>query len=218
MLLYRITNDNFEVNEYLKGNIIFNKKETLFYKKRNNCLYEVNTFIYDDKIYKHFYYFPQDAYEIAKILLKLSCYKNKKNNHLSILEYSIDNLNALNKVGFGNYNCLKRMDYVNEDKIYKIKPFENSSYPVLEFRFLQSDNISVTKKIWSINAHTPLPDDLNDLKKLKQLIYYKLHCETILKNLGVNYPHGLDGLMRISKHYDNVKEIEIPKCYLKILY
>lgn len=218
MYLYRITNDKEEIQEYLKGNIHFKREENLFNKRPSNCLYEINTFVYDDKIYKHFYYFPQDAYEISKILLNFPKNVLSQTNNMTILEYSVDNLLAYNKVGFGNYNCLKRKDYIDEDKLYRLTPFENSTYPVLEFRFKENDKIDITKRKWSFDKFTPLPNNLNDLKKLKQFIYYKLHCESILNELGINYPHGLDGLMRISKHYDNIKEIEIPKYYIKSLY
>ena len=59
----------------------------------------------------------------------------------------------------------------------------------------------------------PIPESLNNLKKLKQFILYKTYLEKILSDLNVNYPHGRDGLMRISKYNKNVKEISIPEKY-----
>lgn len=218
MYLYRITNNKKEIEDYLSGNVYFNKDESLFNKRPNNCLYEVNTFIYDQKIYKHFYYFPLDAYEISKVLLNFPKSQYSKTAEMTILEYSVDAVIAHNKIGFGNYSCLKRKDYIDKDKWCRITPFENSTYPVLEFRFEETDKINITKRKWSFDKFTPFPNNINDLKKLKQFIYYKLHCEAILNDLKVNYPHSLDGLMRISRCNDNIKEFEIPKYYMKLLY
>lgn len=218
MYLYRITNNKQEILEYLKGNIYFNENENLFNKRKNNSLYEINTFIYDNKVYKHFYYFPLDAYEISKILLNFSPNYKKDMTDITILEYYVDNSIAHNKVGFGNYNCLKRKDYIDKKDLYHITPFEDSTYPVLEFRFCKNDEINITKRKWSFDKFTPFPNNLNDLKKLKQFIYYKINCESILNDLGVNYPRGTNGLMRISKSYNNVKDFEIPKKYMKVLY
>ena len=218
MYLYRITNNKLEIDAYLNNELYFGSQEGLFNTKSRNGLYAVNTFVYDDKLYKHFYYFPQDAYQISQILLNFPKVQNNISSNMTILEYSVDKNIAYNKAGFGNYNCLKRKDYVAEELIHRITPFENSTYPVLEFRFDNSEKIHITKRKWILNKSTPLPDSLNDLKKLKQLIYYKLHCEAILNEFGVNYPHGPDGLMRISNHYNNIKKIEIPKYYVKLLY
>ena len=136
MLAYRIIIDNNEL-KYYKNNKIYYDNEPIF-NVNNHSLYEVNTFPNKDGLYKYFYYYPQDAFEIAKILLNL----NHNINQLHILEYYLDNNEIIDKVGFGNYRRLVRKTYVPTDKQYKLFPNQNSTYPVLEIRL---DNTNKTK-------------------------------------------------------------------------
>ncbi len=216
MFIYRITKYQEEIKQYLEKNVYFGNNEGLF-SYQSKGIYKINTFKYtDNTIYKHFYYFPIDAFEISKILLENSTLSSDKFSQLYILEYYINNDEVLDKIGFGNYNCLRRKDYINN--YFKKIPFENGTYPVLEIRLEASDNVQVTNKSFVIDKYTPLPNDLNNLKKLRQFIYYKMHIEEILEALDVKYPHGKDGLMRISEGYHNIKTIKIPNKYRKILY
>lgn len=215
MLLYRITTDKEEIRKYEQKIIHFNNEPVFFNKPNPASIYKLNTFPYEDKMYKHFYYFPQDAFEISKLLLKFSSYYHPKIYNINILEYSVDNMTVLNKIGFGNYGGLHRLDYIPKELNKKIN---NSSYPVIEFRLDKQDSIYPTEKKWIISKLDPLPNDLNDLVKLKQFIYYKIHCEDILNDFNVNYPHNKNGIMKICMDNNNIKEIVIPKKYIKYLY
>lgn len=210
MLVYRITQDENEILEY-KKNMVYFDNHPIFNTPYTNTLYELNTFPNKNGIYKHFYYFPQDAFEIAKILLALKQYQT--NNIITILEYELNNNSIINKIGFGNYNGLKRKDYLPKSKLIHISPYENSSYPVLEIRVNKNEEIKISNKSFAIENQMTIPESLNDLTKLKQFILYKTYLEKILADLDVNYPHGHDGLMRISKYNKNVKEISIPEKY-----
>ena len=86
MLVYRITQDENEILEYSKNRVYFDNKP-IFNTPYKNTLYELNTFPNKLGVYKHFYYFPQDAFEIAKILLKLQ--QKQQNNIITILSISI---------------------------------------------------------------------------------------------------------------------------------
>lgn len=210
MLVYRITQDENEILEY-KKNMVYFDNQPIFNTPYTNALYELNTFPNKNGIYKHFYYFPQDAFEIAKILLTLKQYRT--NNIITILEYELNNNSIINKIGFGNYNGLKRKDYLPKSKLIHISPYENSSYPVLEIRVNKNEEIKISNKSFAIENQMTIPESLNDLTKLKQFILYKTYLEKVLADLDVNYPHGYDGLMRISKYNKNVKEISIPEKY-----
>lgn len=217
MVAYRITQDVNEISEYKQNRIYFENKP-IFNTPYNNALYEINTFPNKDGIYKHFYYFPQDAFEISKILLSLQQIQTNKENIITILEYELNNNSIINKIGFGNYNCLRRKDYLPKSKLIHISPYENSSYPVLEIRVNKDEKIKITNNSFTIDKHSLLPNELNDLRKLKQFILYKTYLERILYDLNVNYPHGRDGLMRIAKYNKNVKEISIPEKYREFIY
>ena len=214
MLVYRITQDENEILEYNKNRVYFDNKP-IFNTPYKNTLYELNTFPNKNGVYKHFYYFPQDAFEIAKILLNLQ--QKQQNNIITILEYELNNNSIINKIGFGNYNGLKRKDYLPKAKLIHISPYENSSYPVLEIRVSKNEEIKISNNYFTIEKEMPIPESLNNLKKLKQFILYKTYLEKILSDLNVNYPHGSDGLMRISKYNKNVKEISIPEKYKRFI-
>ena len=114
MYAYRITNDINEIY-YYKNNEIYYYNHPLFNINKNS-LYKVNTFPDTDKIVKHFYYFSEDAFEIAKIILSIN--NNIKN--IFILEYIIDNNEIIDNIGFGNYKKLVRKNYIPDNKLYKI--------------------------------------------------------------------------------------------------
>lgn len=216
MLAYRITQDKNEISQYKEKKIYFDNKP-VFNTPYKNTLYELNTFPDKNGIHKHFYYFPQDAFELSKILLYLQLRQTNKKGTITILEYELDNNLIINKIGFGNYNCLKRKDYLPESKLIHISPYENSSYPVLEIRVNKDDSIKTTNNSFIIENDLSIPEKLNNLVKLKQFILYKTYLERILYDLNVNYPHGRDGLMMISKYNGNVKELTIPEKYRKFI-
>ena len=211
LLVYRIIKDKKEYECYINKQIYFNNIP-IFNIQNKNSLYKLNTFVYQNKIYKHFFYFPQDAFEIAKILIN-----NENKKGIKILEYQLNNNSVINKIGFGNYGALKRKDYLPKNKLIHISPYENSTYPVIEIRIDQAINAITTNNCFDIDAHLPIPNSLNNKEKLKQLILYKIYLEKILNDFNIVYPHGKDGLMRISEHYKNIKQLTIPDKYLKIL-
>ena len=211
MLAYRITMDLNEL-KYYQNNIIYYDNKPIF-NIDNNSLYKVNTFPNKNEIYKYFYYYPIDAYEIAKIILKL----NTSIDSIYILEYNLDNKEIINKVGFGNYRCLVRKDYIPIHKQYKIYPYLNSTYPVLEIRLKPNNTMNPTGNIYSIDRNTKIPTDLNRLNKLREYILYKIYLEKVIADFNINYPHSDDGLMIISKHEGNIKKLVIPKKYQRLI-
>ena len=211
MLAYRISIDKNEILSY-KSNQIYYKKNEIFNTNKNS-LYKVNTFKNNSKKYKYFYYFPQDAFEISKIILSI----NKTINNVHILEYEINNYDVYDKFGFGNYKNLKRKDYIPKNKIYKITPYEDSTYPVLEIKMNINDNINITNNIFKTKINDTIPNDLNKLKKLREYILYKIYLEKVLNDFNINYPHNSDGLMIISKYNNNIKKIILPKKYQRIV-
>ena len=211
MLAYRITIDKNEIDFYKKNKIYYDNKP--IFNIRKNSLYKVNTFICNDKIGKYFYYFPLDAYEIAKIVLRL----NNKINNIYILEYELNNNEVIDKFGFGNYRNLKRKDYIPQGKLYKIHPYDNSTYPVLELKMPKTSEIRTTNNIFNININDSIPSYLNRLRKLREYILYKIYLEKVMNDFDINYPHSNDGLMIISKQNNNVKELFLPKKYQKLI-
>lgn len=207
MLAYRITIDSNELKYYHNNKIYYDNNP--IFNTTKNSLYEINTFPNKDGIYKYFYYYPIDAYEIAKIVLKL----NHNIDNVYILEYILDNNEIINKVGFGNYRRLVRKDYVPIHKQYKIYPYLNSTYPVLEIRMNPSNIIIPSGNIYSIDRNTLIPTKLNKQNKLREYILYKIYLEKVLADFNINYPHNEDGIMIISKHEGNVKKLVIPKKY-----
>lgn len=211
MLAYRIIIDNNEL-KYYKNNKIYYDNEPIFNVK-NHSLYEVNTFPNKDGLYKYFYYYPQDAFEIAKIVLNL----NHNIKSLYIVEYYLDNEEIIDKVGFGNYRKLVRKKYVPTDKQYKMFPRANSTYPVLEIRLNEKNTIKTTNNIYKIDKNTTIPNNLNKLKKLREYILYKIYLEKVIREFNINYPHNEDGIMIISKYEGNIKKLEIPKKYQRLI-
>ncbi len=211
MLAYRIIIDNNELN-YYKNNKVYYDNEPMFNIK-SNSLYKVNTFPNEDRIYKYFYYYPQDAFEIAKLVLNL----NHNIDSLCIAEYYLDNNEIIDKVGFGNYRKLVRKKYVPTDKQYKLFPCINSTYPVLEIRLNDSNTIKPTNNIYTIDKNTTIPNDLNKLKKLREYILYKIYLEKIINDFNIRYPHNEDGIMIISKYEGNIKKLVIPKNYQRLI-
>lgn len=211
MLAYRITMDLNELKYYQNNKIYYDNKP--IFNIDNNSLYKVNTFPNKNEIYKYFYYYPIDAYEIAKIILKL----NTSIDSIYILEYNLDNKEIINKVGFGNYRCLVRKDYIPIHKQYKIYPYLNSTYPVLEIRLKPNNTMNPTGNIYSIDRNTKIPTDLNRLNKLREYILYKIYLEKVIADFNINYPHSDDGLMIISKHEGNIKKLVIPKKYQRLI-
>lgn len=213
MLAYRITYDEDEIKQYDNGQVYYDNK-TIFKSSYKNGLYEINTFPKDNLIHKHFYYFPQDAYEIAQILLNYP--KPHNIDQIAVLEYELNNNTIIDKIGFGNYNCLKRKDYLPKTKLIHISPYENSTYPVLEIRLNKGMNINVTNNKYLLKKESSI-NKLNREDKLKQFMLYKVYLEYFLNDLNINYPHGPDGLMRISKINNNVKKIVLPDKYFKYI-
>lgn len=211
MLVYRISIDEFEINEYKKNKIYYENKS--IFNINNNSLYKVNTFKNSNIHCKYFYYFPQDAFEIAKIVLNI----NKNIKDISILEYDINKNEIFDKFGFGNYRNLMRKKYIPEDKLYKIHPYENSTYPVLELKMNNTNTINVTNNIFKIDINSFIPDELNKLKKLREYILYKLYLEKVMDDFNINYPHGSDGLMIITKDNKNIKKLYLPKKYQNLI-
>lgn len=211
MYAYRITLD---INEilYYKENKVYYYNEPLFNINKNS-LYKVNTFPDTDKVTKHFYYFPIDAFEIAKIILKL----NMNIDNIYILEYSLDNNEIINKVGFGNYRRLVRKKYIPAHKQYKLYPYLNNTYPVLEIRMNKSNKISPTGNIYCIDRNNLIPTKLNKQNKLREYILYKIYLEKVLRDFNISYPHEEDGLMIISNHENNIKKLVIPKKYQRLI-
>lgn len=212
MLAYRIVIDNNELN-YYKNNKIYYDNEPIF-NVPSNSLYEVNTFPNKNGTYKHLYYYPEDAFEIAKIVLKL----NHTIDHLYILEYMLDNNEIIDKVGFGNYRSLVRKKYIPIEKHYKIFPYLNSTYPVLEIRLDNTNIITPTNNIFTIDNNTIIPSYLNKSIKLREYILYKIYLEKVIHDFNINYHHNEDGLMIISKYEGNVKKLTIPKNYQRLIY
>ena len=211
MLAYRITMDLNELKYYQNNKIYYDNKP--IFNIDNNSLYKVNTFPNKNEIYKYFYYYPEDAYEIARLILKL----NTSIDSIYILEYNLDNKEIINKVGFGNYRCLVRKDYIPIHKQYKIYPYLNSTYPVLEIRLKPNNTMNPTGNIYSIDRNTKIPTDLNRLNKLREYILYKIYLEKVIADFNINYPHSDDGLMIISKHEGNIKKLVIPKKYQRLI-
>lgn len=211
MLAYRIVMDNNELN-YYKNNKVYYDNEPIF-NINYDSLYKVNTFPNKNGIYKYFYYYPQDAFEIAKIILNL----NHNINHLYILEYYLDNNEIIDKVGFGNYRNLVRKNYVPIEKQYKIFPYLNSTYPVLEIRLNDSNTIKPTNNIYIIDKKIEIPKYLNRLKKLREYVLYKIYLEKVINDFNISYPHNDDGLMIISKYEGNIKKLVIPKKYQRLI-
>ena len=211
MLAYRFTKDLNEL-KYYKNNKIYYDNEPIFNINKRS-LYEVNTFPNKEGIYKYFYYYPEDAYEIAKIVLKLDL----DIDSIYILEYNLDNKEIINNVGFGNYRCLVRKDYVPIYKQYKLYPYLNNTYPVLEIRLKPSNIMNTTGNIYRISRNTNIPNELNRLNKLREYILYKIYLEKVISDFNINYPHTDDGLMIISKTEGNVKKLVIPKKYQKLI-
>lgn len=211
MLAYRITIDSNELKYYHNNKIYYDNKP--IFNTTKNSLYEINTFPNKDGIYKYFYYYPIDAYEIAKIVLKL----NHNIDNVYILEYILDNNEIINKVGFGNYRRLVRKDYVPIHKQYKIYPYLYSTYPVLEIRMNPNNIIIPSGNIYSIDRNTLIPTKLNKQNKLREYILYKIYLEKVLVDFNINYPHDEDGLMIITKHEGNVKKLTIPKKYQSLI-
>lgn len=211
MLVYRISTDEFEINEYKKNKVYYENKP--IFNINNNSLYKVNTFKTSNNHCKYFYYFPQDAYEIAKLVLNI----NKNIKDISILEYDINKNEIFDKFGFGNYRNLMRKKYIPEDKLYKIHPYENSTYPVLELKMNNTNTINVTNNIFKIDINSFIPDELNKLKKLREYILYKLYLEKVMDDFNINYPHGSDGLMIITKDNKNIKKLYLPKKYQNLI-
>lgn len=211
MLVYRISTDEFEINEYKKNKVYYENKS--IFNINNNSLYKVNTFKTSNNHCKYFYYFPQDAYEIAKLVLNI----NKNIKDISILEYDINKNEIFDKFGFGNYRNLMRKKYIPEDKLYKIHPYENSTYPVLELKMNNTNAINVTNNIFKIDINSFIPDELNKLKKLREYILYKLYLEKVMDDFNINYPHGSDGLMIITKDNKNIKKLYLPKKYQNLI-
>ena len=211
MLVYRISTDEFEINEYKKNKVYYENKS--IFNINNNSLYKVNTFKTSNNHCKYFYYFPQDAYEIAKLVLNI----NKNIKDISILEYDINKNEIFDKFGFGNYRNLIRKKYIPEDKLYKIHPYENSTYPVLELKMNNTNAINVTNNIFKIDINSFIPDELNKLKKLREYILYKLYLEKVMDDFNINYPHGSDGLMIITKDNKNIKKLYLPKKYQNLI-
>lgn len=212
MLAYRITIDLNELKYYLNNKIYYDNKP--IFNINNNSLYKVNTFPNKKGIYKYFYYYPLDAYEISKLILKI----NTSIDNIYILEYNLDNKEIINKVGFGNYKYLVRKDYVPIHKQYKIYPYLNSTYPVLEIRMNPNNIIIPSGNIYSIDRKTQMPNELNKHNKLREFILYKIYLEKVIADFNINYPHSEDGVMIISKLEGNVKELVIPKKYQRIIY
>jgi len=211
LLAYRITIDSNELKYYHNNKVYYDNNP--IFNTNKNSLYEINTFPNKDGIYKYFYYYPIDAYEIAKIVLKLNHYID----NIYILEYKLDNKEIINKVGFGNYKNLVRKDYVPTHKQYKLYPYLNSTYPVLEIRMNEGNKINTTGNIYSIDRNTLIPTKLNKQNKLREYILYKIYLEKVLADFNINYPHSDDGLMIISKHEGNVKKLVIPKKYQSLI-
>lgn len=211
MLAYRITTDLNELKYYLNNKIYYDNKP--IFNINNNSLYKVNTFPNKKGIYKYFYYYPLDAYEISKLILKI----NTSIDNIYILEYNLDNKEIINKVGFGNYRSLVRKDYIPADKQYKIYPYLNSTYPVLEIRMNEDNKINTTGNIYSIDRNTLIPNKLNKQNKLREYILYKIYLEKVLSDFNIKYPHDEDGIMIISKHEGNVKKLVIPKKYQSLI-
>lgn len=211
MYAYRIVIDINELN-YYKNNIIYFDNEPIF-KINSNSLYKVNTFPNDNRTYKYFYYYPEDAFEIAKIILNI----NNSINQLYILEYYLDNNEIIDKVGFGNYKNLIRKKYIPKDNQYKLFPFANSTYPVLEIRLNKNNIIKPTQKIFTIKSNSIIPTSLNKSRKLREYILYKIYLEKVICEFNLNYPHKEDGIMIISKYEGNIKELKIPKKYQRLI-
>lgn len=211
MYAYRITND---INEiiYYKNNKIYYYNQPLF-NINNNSLYKINTFPDTDIIVKHFYYFPEDAFEIAKIILN----NNINIKKLFILEYIIDNNEIIDNIGFGNYRKLVRKDYIPDNKLYKIYPNINKTYPVLEIRLDENSHIKPTGNLYPINKDILIPNKLNIINKHREYIMYKLYLERILYDFKISYPHEDNGLMIISEIEGNIKKIKIPKRYQRLI-
>ena len=211
MYAYRITNDINEIY-YYKNNEIYYYNHPLFNINKNS-LYKVNTFPDTDKIVKHFYYFSEDAFEIAKIILSIN--NNIKN--IFILEYIIDNNEIIDNIVFGNYKKLVRKNYIPDNKLYKIYPNSNKTYPVLEIRLDENSHIKPTGNLYQINNNMLIPNKLNIINKRREYIMYKLYLDHILYDFKVSYPHEDDGLMIISEIEGNIKKIKIPKRYQRII-
>ncbi len=107
--------------------------------------------------------------------------------------------------------------YIPEDKLYKIHPYENSTYPVLELKMNNTNTINVTNNIFKMNINSFIPDELNKLKKLREYILYKLYLEKVMDDFNINYPHGSDGLMIITKDNKNIKKLYLPKKYQNLI-
>ena len=211
MFAYRISIDNNEINEY-KHNKVYYENKPIF-NINCNSLYKVNTFKSNNIDNKYFYYFPQDAFEIAKIVLKI----NSSVKSVYILEYLLNNDEVLDKFGFGNYRNLMRKWYIPENKFYKIHPYESSTYPVLELKMNKKNTINVTNNIFKVNINKSIPNELNKLKKLREYILYKIYLEKVMNDFNINYPHGNDGLMIITKDNKNIKKLHLPKKYQNLI-
>lgn len=211
MFAYRISIDNNEINEY-KHNKVYYENKPIF-NINNNSLYKVNTFKSNNINSKYFFYFPQDAFEIAKIVLKI----NSSVKSVYILEYLLNNDEVLDKFGFGNYRNLMRKWYIPENKFYKIHPYESSTYPVLELKMNKKNTINVTNNIFKVNINKSIPNELNKLKKLREYILYKIYLEKVMNDFNINYPHGNDGLMIITKDNKNIKKLHLPKKYQNLI-
>ena len=211
MFAYRISIDNNEINEY-KHNKVYYENKPIF-NINNNSLYKVNTFKSNNINSKYFFYFPQDAFEIAKIVLKI----NKSVKNVYILEYMLNKDEISDKFGFGNYRNLVRKKYLPENKVYKIRPYENSTYPVLELKMNKKNTINITNNYFNIDINSGIPNELNRLQKLREYILYKIYLEKVMDDFNINYPHGNDGLMIITNDNKNIKKLYLPKKYQNIL-